>query len=164
MAKMAKTSAERVAAFRKRQKVKDPTAFREKERLTKAKWTAGLNIYDKKAHLAKKANANRRCHTAKRKKNLDASIMSSGELSTVSPNSSGYAQKQSLSRAVNRLRRQLPESPRKRRAVVRQLAISTRGCEVIGSERFQRRTPVITTVIGTDRDFFQFDAVAYQAP
>ena len=121
---MAKTSKEKVAEYRARLSSEKKREIREKDQLRKAasrqkRGSAVLKKEREKARLSM-----RRLREARRKEQLQSPCKQTVE---ESPSKTAYGSVQSLGKAVQRTKSALPTSPRKRRAVVKKLAISF-GC------------------------------------
>ena len=114
-----KTNAERCKDYRNKQKEKDPTYYtKEKKRIAAYReLRKTTQTVEEKLALRKKETERKRKYRQK-KKQQDEAVATNARQSSYLP----YRTPQSLGKAIHRVTRKLPSSPRKKKAVIQGLA------------------------------------------
>jgi hypothetical protein len=152
----------RVRKYRKKVKESKPEKWQEikkKDRERKANARATLKGNAKAYEEHKKKEAERlRKYRAEKKKNTNETSDNNV------PNQSAFMTPQSFGKAVKRARKQLPESPRKKKAVLRKL-VEEVGLPASETPTKQKTGPKVNEELNKKvSDFYNSDDISWQAP
>lgn len=165
---MGKTAAERKKEQRERLKVngnfksfKEKESKKQKERRSKNK--KAMTIEEKEALKVKKREEMRRYRTKKAQKIVKDAQAASFNSNSDSPRKA-FKSPASYGKALARLKKSLPQSPNKSKALVKKLA-----CQLIPDiiqpiPKKQTASQLSEETISKVKEFFEKDAISYQAP
>lgn len=155
---MAKSGAERNKVYRERMKA-NPVKFKlvkekDRERKKKERRTKQLTVAEASRRRAQ-CRERVRLHRLRKKNSLSKQAVASEEV---------YKTPQALGKAIGKVKRALPSSPRKRKAVIAKLASATGAHPEVNQQKKHPHNKLSPNTVKCIQDFYVRDSISRQAP